>query len=381
MRLLTHGGPLCESPSRRGSSALLATLLTKDTRRRSAAEVARRIEEVGGSFSSFSGDNTLGLAAEVLPPDADLALGLISEGALWPAFRAGTLGVERDAQLASLKEEQDDVVSCARRMLRRRFFGAHPFAVGSQGDLEGVASTGAGDLAALWKRLLVGPGVVLSVAGDFNPKRLVPKLEAFLLAIPKGRPIGAGPAFEGPAEHGDFVERQPREQAVVLQGFPGAVLDAADFYVGDVADELFSGMASRLFERVRDQKGLAYFIRSGRVSCRSTAMFYFISGTQPGKEADVLGEIALEIERVQAGDIPQEELRRCQVRLKAGQRKALQTNSARAMQAAVDVLQGRPADHWRRYDSLIDAVTVADLAAFARLHLQGARRTQLVVRP
>jgi len=381
MRLLTHGGPLSESPKRRGSSALLATLLTKDTRRRSAAEVARRIEEVGGSFSSFSGDNTIGLAAEVLPPDADLALGLLSDGALEPAFSPGTLGTERDAQLAALKEEQDDVVSCARRMLRRRFFGAHAFALGAQGDGAGVSATGAGDLSALWKRLLVGPGVVLSVAGDFNPDRLVPKLEAFLVRVPRGRPMGAGPVFEGPAEPGDFVERQAREQAVVLQGFPGSVLGAPDFYVGDVADELFSGMASRLFERVRDQKGLAYFIRSGRVSCRSAAMFYFMAGTQPGKEADVLGEIALEIERVKSGDVAPEELRRCQERLKAGQRKALQTNSSRAMQAAVDVLQGRPANHWKRYDALIDAVTVADLAAFARLHLEQARRTQLVVRP
>ena len=381
MRLLTHGGPLSESPGRRGSSALLATLLTKDTRRRSAAAVAQRIEEVGGTFSSFSGDNTLGLAAEVLPPDAERALELIADGALAAAFRPGTLATERDAQLASLKEEQDDVVSCARRMLRGRFFGAHPFALGAQGDEKGVSATEAADLSALWKRLLVAPGAVLSVAGDFNPDRLVPKIEKFLVRVPRGTPIGAGQAFEGPAEQGDFVEKQPREQAVVLQGFPGAVLDAPDFYVGDVADELFSGMASRLFERVRDQKGLAYFIRSGRVSCRSAAMFYFIAGTQPGKESDVLEEIALEIERVQSGDVSAEELRRCQVRLKAGHRKALQTNSARAMQAAVDVLQGRAANHWKQYDSLIDAVSVGDLAAFARLHLQKAKRTQLVVRP
>jgi zinc protease len=110
-------------------------------------------------------------------------------------------------------------------------------------------------------------------------------------------------------------------------------------------------------------------------------MFYFIAGTQPGKEREVLDEIRLEIERVQAGDIGQDELRRCQVRLKAGQRKSLQTNSARAMQAAIDVLQGRSANHWRRYDSLVDAVTVDDLAAFARLHFKASARTQLVVRP
>jgi len=381
LRLLTHGGPASEAAGRRGSSALLATLLTKDTRRRSAAQVASRIEEAGGTFSSFSGENTLGLGAEVLPPDAELALGLISEGALTPAFKEQTLRTEKDAQLAALREENDDVVSSARRLLRRRFFGAHPLSLSSLGDAAGVSSTTPSDLGLLWSRLLVGPAVVFSLAGDFEPERLIPRASEFLGRIPGGKPIGAGPAFVGPAERGEFVERQQREQAIVTEGFPGAVLDAPDFYAGEVADELFSGMASRLFERVRDQKSLAYFVRSGRIAGRSAAMFYFIAGTQPGKEAEVLAEIGAEIARVAAGEVSAEELRRCQVRLKAGQRKALQTNASRAMQAALDVLQGRPVNHWKRYDSLIDAVTVGGLAAFAAEHLGSQSRTQVVVRP
>jgi zinc protease len=381
VNLLTHGGPLCEAPGRRGSSALLATLLTKDTRGRTAAEVARRIEEVGGTFSSYSGDNSLGVSVEVLPGDAGLAPDLLAEGVLRPAFRRETLLVEREAQLAGLREEHDDVVALARRMLRARFFGSHAFALGTQGDEKGVSATEPADLAALWKRLLVGPGVVASVAGDFEPGRLLPKLKALLRGIPNGAPLPPGAPYAGPAKAADLVERQPREQAVVLQAFPGAVIGAPDFHAGEVADELFSGMASRLFERVRDQKGLAYFIRSGRLTGTSAAMFYFISGTQPGKEDEVLEEIGAEIARVQSGGVAAEELLRCQVRLKAGKRKALQTNSARSAQAGLDVLQGRPANHWKQYDSLIDAVSLEAVAAFARDHFQKSRRIQLVVRP
>ncbi len=381
LRLITHGGPMAEPPGRRGSSALLATLLTKDTRRRTAAEVAERIEEVGGSFSSFAGDNTLGVWAEVLPGDAERALGILAEAALEPAFLPATLQTEREAQLAGLREERDDVVAFARRRLRQRFFGAHPFSLGSQGDEEGVSATRPPDLSALWSRLLVGPGVVFAAAGDFDPDRLVPKIEAFLARVPKGRALAKGPLFAGPAETGSFVERQPREQAVVFEAYQGSVINAPDFYVGEVADELFSGMASRLFERVRDQKGLAYFVRSGRLAGLSAAAFYFMAGTQPGKESEVLGEIELEIERVKSGGVSAEELQRCQVRLKAGHRKNLQTNSARAMGAALDVLQGRPSNHASRYDALIDAVTLADLASYARAHFDPQRRTQLVVRP
>ena len=74
-------------------------------------------------------------------------------------------------------------------------------------------------------------------------------------------------------------------------------------------------------------------------------------------------------------------LNRCQVRLKAGQRRSLQSNSSRAMNAALDVLQGRPLNYWKKYDSLVDSVTLGGLADFARKHLKASGRTQLVVRP
>jgi len=75
------------------------------------------------------------------------------------------------------------------------------------------------------------------------------------------------------------------------------------------------------------------------------------------------------------------ELARCHVRLKAARRQALQTNSARAMQAALNALHGQPINDWKNYDAHIDAVGIADLAAFAHRYFIKDRRTQLVVRP
>ena len=158
-------------------------------------------------------------------------------------------------------------------------------------------------------------------------------------------------------------------------------LGSPDFCTGEVADELFSGMASRLFERVREEKGLAYFIRSGRITGLDAGMFHFFAGTQPGREAEVLAEIEAEIARVQRGGVEAEELARCQARLKAARRQGMQTNSARAMQAAINVLQGQPVNDWRNHDARIEAVGIADLARFAQRYFQRSLRTQLVVRP
>jgi zinc protease len=381
LRLLCAGGPLFEQPEQRGATNLLATMLTKDTRKRSAAEVAEYIEEVGGAFFPFSGNNSFGLAAEVLPTDIDRALSVLSDAVTQPLFKASTLATERDAQIAELKQDEDDVVTVARKLARRKFFGTHPFAIESSGTEEGLRSVEAKDLAQLWRRALVGGNVVLAVAGSYKRAALVPKLKAFLAKLPKGQLERPTITFERPAEVGDFEEVQPRQQAVVFQAFPGPGLRSPDFYVGEVADELFSGMSSRLFERVREEKGLAYFVRSSRVSGLEVGMFSFYAGTSPKTYSEVLREFDAEIARVQAGEVSAEELKRCQIRLKAGRRMGLQTNASRAMQAGLNALYGQPVNDWLNYDGYIDAVTVEALAEFARRYFRPELCTQLVVRP
>jgi zinc protease len=222
------------------------------------------------------------------------------------------------------------------------------------------------------------------VAGDFEARKIVPKLKSFLARIPAGvMPVSAAAAggVKLPAVAGEFSETQPREQAVVLQAYPGPRVQADDYYIGDVADELFSGMASRLFERVREEKGLAYFVRSSRITGLDTGMFFFFAGTQPGREAEVMAEIDAEIARVRSGGVEAAELARCQTRLKAARRQSLQTNSARAMQAALNVLQGQPANDWKHYDGRIERVSIQDLAAFAGRYFSRDQCTRLVVRP
>lgn len=378
-RLVFNGGPMFEPADRRGVTSLLATLIAKDTTSATAEEIAARIEGAGGSFSGFSGNNSHGLTAEVLPPDADLALGLLADAVLRPKFAKDRLEIERSAALAALKESMDDVVTVGRRRLRREFFGAHPLAIDAGGDEAGLQAITAADLRAHHARLGVAGNAVLAVAGDFDPARLGPKLRRLLLRLPTG--AVQVPAVAVAPAAGEHVEVLPRQQAVVFQAFPGPGLRADDYYVSEVADELFSGMSSRLFERVREQKGLAYFVRSGRVVGLDTGMFYFLAGTMPERAAEVLGEFGAEVARVQEGGVTAEELARCQRRLKAARRMGMQTLGARALQAALNAAYGLPVNDWRNYDGRIDAVDLGRLRDFARRRLVAARRTQLIVRP
>ncbi|AOS46321.1 Protease 3 precursor [Lacunisphaera limnophila] len=378
-RLAFAGGPVFEPAGRRGLNSLLATLLTKDTKRHSAEEVARQIEAVGGSFHEFAGNNSFGLSAEVLPGDADLALGLMADAILRPAFKPARLEVERESSLAALKESLDDVVTVGRKKLREKFFGAHPFAIETSGDEASLQAISVADLRALHARLVVAGNAVLAVSGDFDARKLAPKLKAFLTKLPKGKVPAATHALT--VVPGDFTETQPRQQAIVFQAFPGPGMHAPDYTVSEVADELFSGMSSNLFERVREQKSLAYFVRSSRIVGQAHGMFYFYAGTSPERYEEVIAELNLEIERVRSGGVKPDELHRCQVRLKAGKRMGMQTNSARAMQAALNAVYGLPVNDWRDYDARVDAVTLADLQAFALRYFVGGQRVQLVVKP
>ncbi len=381
LRLLCLGGPIFEQPGKRGATALMSTLLVRDTAKRTAEQVATAIETVGGSFSPVFGNNTFGLSLEVLPDDVEVALDLLTEAALKPAFTKDSFSIERDAQVADLQQDADDIVTIGRRSLRKKFFGDHPLAIEAQGEVEQLKAMKASDVRALHRQLIVAPNVVLSVAGDFDPRQLAPRLRAFLRRFRKAKFTVQPPPFAGPVQIGDFVEQQPRQQAVVFQGYVGPGVRSEDFHVAEVADELFSGMSSRLFERVREEKGLAYYVRSSRIIGLDHGMFYFYAGTAPGKETEVLAEIEAEVARMARGRVGKAELARCQTRLCAARRMGLQSNGAKAMHAALHELYGESLDDEQEFEAKINAVTAKSLAAFAKHYLSRKACTQLVVRP
>lgn len=380
LHLVCEGGPLQEPAGKRGASALLATLLTKDAGKRSAARVAAAIEAVGGSFAPLSGNNSVGLALEVLPGDAALANELLRDAVLAPGFVARTFEVERDAELAHLQQDEDDVVSSGHRLARSRFFGDHPLALDAHGEPAGLRALRPADLRALWKRLAVGRNTVVAVAGDYDEKTLVPALSRWLARLPRGA-APKRPARHTPAPADAHVQVRECQQALVFDAFPGPGALDPDDTVATVLLEILSGMAARLFERVREEKGLAYFVSASRVVGAEDGMFYLYAGTQPGKEDEVLLEFDAELARLASGAIEEAELSRAITRLQASRRMRLQTNGARAAEAAVRTLLGLPLESFVETDARIGRVTIPELARFAREWLAARSRRRVVVRP
>jgi len=381
-RVVMRGGPCFEPAGQRGISALAATLLTKDTARRSAAEIAEAVESIGGEFGATGGNNTISLSLEGLPADRALAVELVADALLAPSFDPETVERERDAQIADLREERDDVVEDGFRRVREAFFGEHPLNVSADGREDDLAALGAEDVRRHYAELARGGNLVVAVAGDFDRDAMVetlgPKLEE---GLPSGAPEPVAGPFAGPPEPGDREVARQREQAVVFAGYPGPGLKAERHVDAEVLNELFSGMASRLFERVREEKGMAYFVGATRMIGLEEELFAFFGGTHPSQTSAVLAEIDAEVERVRSGGVEASELASCKTRLRAARVMGRQTLGARAMRAALNAIYGLPLDDDAEFERRLEAVDADALADFARAYFDPSRRVRLTVRP
>ena len=383
IRCVMQGGPFYEPTNQRGVTELMAELLTKDTANRSASEISTLIDGIGGSFSATGGNNTMSFAIEVLPSDVDVALDLLSDALTCPVFEEATFRTELEAQIANLKEEDDEILDYGFRKLRERFFGEHPFAIASDGRVADLEQLTRDDVVAHFERLVTAPNIALSVSGDFDRAHLQARLQSLLESGVRAEPFEADqtPTYSGPAEAVDIVEPMDREQAVVLQAYPDVGIKDERYVVGEMLNELFSGMSSRLFERVREDKGMAYYVGSSRVVGLKSSMFVFYAGTHPSQAAEVVTEIDAEIARVAAGEVTDDELARCRTRLKAARPMGRQTIGARAMHTAINLTYGLPLDDDAEHAEKLDGVDAAAMAEFAKEFFDAKRQVRIVVQP
>jgi zinc protease len=381
VRAALQGGPCHEEDGQRGVTALLATLLARDAGGRSAQQVAQAVEDAGASWSEQTGNNSFAVAYESLAGDLALGVRVLGDALLRPGLVERTFAVERDSQLAELKEEEDEIDEYGLRILRRRFFRQHPLHTGALGLEKTVAALTREDVRKQYERLVTGPNVVVGVAGRFERAQVLDLLGPVLEALP-ARPLAARlPEYAGPAMAEEFAEILDREQTVVFDAYPDAGVAAEDYLTGEVVDELLSGMSSKLFVRVREEQGLAYYVGAARVTGVSTGMMYFYAGTSLLTHGAVLKEFDAEVARLRDGQVEESELARARARLKAQLRLGRQAPGSRVQQAVLNALYGLPINDARLREEGFEATDAGAVQAFAKKYLRPEARVRLVVRP
>ncbi|MEO0938665.1 MAG: pitrilysin family protein [Pseudomonadota bacterium] len=351
-----------EAAAQNGIAHFLEHMAFKGTQRRSALQIAEAIEDVGGYINAYTSREVTAYYARVLEPDVPLALDVIADIVLNPVFDPAEIEVERGVILQEIGQALDTPDDVIFDWLQERAYPEQPIGRTILGPTERVSSFTRDDLARFVRQHYGPDQMILSAAGAVDHDKLVVMAEEMFGHLEaRPAPVADAACFAG----GEVRQVKPLEQAhfaLALES-PGYQDDA--IYTAQIyASALGGGMSSRLFQEIRENRGLCYTIFSQAGAYADTGMITIYAGTSEGQVADLAGLTIDELKR--AVDLTPEEVARARVQMKAGLLMGLESPSSRAERLA------RLVQIWNRVPPLeetvqrIDAVTTGDVRDFAQ---------------
>lgn len=382
LRAVCRGGVLAETPGNAGIGALMARTLVKGAGVRSAEQLAATIESVGGSLDTYAGNNSFGVTGEVLGDDLELGLGLLADVLRRPVFPEAEIERERTVQLAAVRAQRDQLLQLAGRTMRQALFGATGYGLDVNGDETSVRALTGDALRAHHARLAVPGNTVLAVFGAVEAAAVRAAVERQFgdwTGRMDGLPLPAAAApLSVPVERSLACDKK---QAVLVMGFPAPALDHPDRYALELVQEACSDLGSRLFLRIRDELGLAYYVGAQHFNGLGGGWFSLYAGTEPAQAERVKEEFLHEVELLRQDGLAAGELRRAKAKL-LGQRKiARQELGQCALTAALDELYGLGHDHAEASDRRFEAVTADEVLEAVRRWLTPAGFALAMARP
>ncbi len=382
MRAVFQAGVLLETGRDNGMTQLASKMLLQGTRRRSAEQIANAIESVGGSIDSFGGNNSFGLTAEVLSDDFKKGFEIFADVLLNPSFPQDAFAREQGIQLELIQAQRDNLLHCCNQAMRKALFGAAGYGLDPLGTESSVGALRAADAAGFYHRLAAPNNGVLAVYGDVSTGDVQKAVEQAFGRWEKGQPVCL-PDLPAPGltEIKRVTEHRDKQQAVLLVGFPGLTIKDPDRYPLELLQEGCSDLGSRLFLRVREKLGLAYYVGAQNFLGLVPGYFAFYVGTAPEKLGEVERELMQEAELLRTEGLTPEELARCKAKV-IGQRKiSRQDLGGLAMTMALDELYGLGYGHIDTEDAHYEAVTLEQIRDVAAKYLKPTAAVVAIIRP
>ena len=382
MSAVFRSGLLAETPEVNGITRLTAKSLLKGTKTRTAAQIADQLEAVGGEIAVQAGNNSFAVNVHVTQPDLALAADILADVLLNATMSAQAVEREKEIQLAKIKEADEQPVSVARNILRGALFPGHPFALRSLGSAESVSRLSSDDLVAFRDRYVVARNGVVAVFGNVKAADVKELFEQKLGAMPPGElALTDAPTTPRLAKSKTVQAERDKAQAVLMLGYRGADVSDPDRYVLQLIDEASSDMGSRLFIRIREQMGLAYFVGAGQMQGLVPGLFAFYLGTDPEKLEEVTEAFLDEVRELSANGLTRGELARAKKKLIGQQQIANQSNDTFAYVSALDEIYGLGFDRYKELEAKVNAVTSADIKRVASKYFGAQPHVLAIVRP
>ena len=308
-----------ESSKVAGASHFLEHLLFKGTKTRTALEISSAIEAVGGEMNAFTSKEYTCFYARVIDTDLPLAIDVISDLITSSIARAEDVEAERKVVLEEIAMRDDDPSDLVHEVFADTFFSSHQLGRPILGSVKSIKSLSRNAIFNYYKKNYQPHDIVISVAGNIKHKKVVEQViraisrDSFLDVPSREVNLRANTPvkLKGAKEIG--LLNRKTEQAHILLGMPSVARDdKRRFAMGVLSAALGGGMSSRLFQEVREKRGLAYSVYSMSQQFAGTGYINFYAGCNPAKARDVISIIRDVLHDVAANGLTHEELTRAQ---------------------------------------------------------------------
>ncbi|MGI8696372.1 MAG: M16 family metallopeptidase [Mycobacteriales bacterium] len=314
-----------ETPSLAGASHYLEHLLFKGTRRRNALEISGLLDAVGGELNAFTGKEYTCYYANVLAADLPLAIDVVCDVVTQARVLAADVDNERGVILEEIAMHEDDPADLAYDAFSTALFGDTPVGrpvIGTTGSIERISR---GQVHGYYRRRYQPAAIVVAAAGKVEHAgvlRLVRKgfgdaLD--LIETPREPRIGSVVSVLTPPARPVVVINRPTEQANLVLGTHGLPRsDDRRFALGVLSAGLGGGASSRLFQEIRERRGLAYSVYTSAAQYADTGSFAVYAGCQPSRAREVLSIVREQLADVAANGLTEDEVRRGKGQVRGG---------------------------------------------------------------
>jgi predicted Zn-dependent peptidase len=375
-----------ETPALAGTSHFLEHLLFKGTTTRSALDIASAMDAVGGEFNAFTEKEHTCYYATVLDRDLPLAVDIVADVVLDATVTAQDVDVERSVVLEEIAMRDDDPADLVHDEFAAALFGDVPLGRPILGTEESIHALTRRQVHGYYRRRYTVDSMVVAVAGNVQHGEVLRLVRrAFAARLDPGRvpqpPRGAADRPPSAPARPVSVRADDTEQANLVLGCHAVSRhDPRRFAVGVLSSALGGGMSSRLFQRVREERGLAYSVYSFASGFADAGMFGVYAGCQPGKTEEVLDLVLGELDAAARGELSAAEVERGKGQMRGGTVLGLEDVGSRMTRIGKSEISYGEVIGVDEVLARIDAVTPEDVAAVAA-ELLGRPRCLAVVGP
>ena len=329
MGVWIKSGSRCEPAETNGISHFVEHMLFKGTRSRSAQHIAREMDSIGGNLDAFTGKETICFNVKSLSDHVPIALDVLADLVLNPVFAPSDIERERGVILEEIKIDEDNPDVLVQELFTQNFWKGHPLGWPILGTSETVARLDQKQLFDYHGDRFHGGNMVFSAAGNLDHDLFVEAVTGKFSTLAGGATLSEMPA---PAPSARIVMRNKKslEQVQICLGVPAPPITDEDRYATLILNTVLGGgMSSRLFQTIREERGMVYSIYSDLSPYRDTGTLCVYAGTSAGKALEVVNLIMAELRNLKETPLTQEELTRAKDQLKGNLLLGLESSTAR----------------------------------------------------